>query len=374
MPNDFSAPLSQAVFEAVAEWGSARGWIGPDPYEGLNTPIGHIARGRRLRQVVVQAYKRLPFPPPRPLSAPSRPNAKALGLALAGYSTPAGSSLPEADAQRDLLSQRLLGLALPTANGHAWGYHFDVQTRHLFYGHEEPNAIATCFVIEALLVAGHPQAALAARPFLVSLYAEGEGGPRFGYVQRGSELIHNANLMVAGTLARLHRVDPDPGAAERAAAAAATTISMQPTDGVWPYGKRADLGWADSFHTAYCIDALAQTEAVFGIGGEAHARALAGWRERFFEPDGAARMYPGRRYPLETHSYASAIETLAASGFREEAERVAASAIEQLWVARRGSFAHRRTRLGLNRREFVRWTNAPMFRALARLLSDDSDR
>jgi hypothetical protein len=48
---------------------------------------------------------------------------------------------------------------------------------------------------------------------------------------------------------------------------------------------------------------------------------------------------------------------------------IADKAIRELWMANEGRFAFRLTARGLNRREFMRWTNAPMFRALARLES-----
>ncbi|MGI9556381.1 MAG: hypothetical protein ACR2N5_00405, partial [Solirubrobacterales bacterium] len=49
--------------------------------------------------------------------------------------------------------------------------------------------------------------------------------------------------------------------------------------------------------------------------------------------------------------------------------RVADSAIRDLWLADEGRFAFRRTARLLNRREFMRGTNALMFRAFANLHS-----
>src|SRR3954447_5113477 len=170
MQHDFYKPLVE-----LERWGASRGWIGPDPYEGLNTPLGRVARTPRSRQAVIQAYKRSPVPPPWPLRAPERPNAKALGLVLAGYATTAGQRLAGADEHLRTLPRRLEQLNL-LPDGAAWGYHFDVQTRNVAYESTTPNAIATCFVIdglcdsyEALEERSCADLALAARPFLISL-------------------------------------------------------------------------------------------------------------------------------------------------------------------------------------------------------------
>ncbi len=366
------------VFQRLAAWGADRRWVGPDPYEGLNVPLARIAPGKKGRQVVVQAYKRLPFTPPWPLSAPLRANSKALGIVVSAYSTPAGSGLPSVGMRSELIDQ-LASMRIEASR--AWGYHFDLQTRHLFYEGSEPNAIATCFVAQGLLDTGEDAAAelaLEARPFLRSLLRDGDAGSYFAYVGQGSRLVHNANVMVCGTLARLHELVPDEEVAGAAVTAAETTIRCQDGAGLWPYGEAAGLEWADNFHTAYILENLLHTDRVFGIGAEAFATGMEAWRDRFFDADAGARYEPDDPYPQEAHSFASAIDLCcAARGVSEEwldfADRIAARAIELLWLDEAGRFAYRVSRLGRNDREFMRWTNVPMFRALARLLSERGD-
>jgi hypothetical protein len=373
------------VLERVEAWGRARDWIGPDPYEGLNSPLGRIARRHRVRQSVIQAYKRLPLAPPWPLIAPAEPNAKTLALALSGYATAAGGRLPGADEFLARIPVSLEQLNLGDA-GAAWGYHFGVHTRSIAYDRRTPNAIATCFVVNSLLEASRvtgedrcAELALASREYLLSLRRESPHGRFFAYVAAGSELIHNANLMVCGALARLNELERDARAETAIEEAAQTTIARQRSDGLWAYGERGDLGWTDNFHTAYLLEGLALVSAAVGVGPRALAFGVEAWRERLFEPDAAARYFPDRRFPLEPHSYASAIDllcTLAMIGGPDErsmllrfAKRIAASSIRELWIPSEGRFAYRRTARRLNRRAFVRWTNAPMFRALSRLAS-----
>jgi hypothetical protein len=373
----------EAVLECLERWGAERGWVGPDPYEGLNSPLGRLARSFRARQAVVQLYKRVPFAPPWPLRAGPRPNAKALALALSGYATPYGRRLKGADEFLSRIPAQLAKMNL-LRNGTAWGYPFNAQTRHLYYSGETPNAIATCFVVGALCdtanVTGNESAlrlALAARPYLLSLLKEPtDHGPFFAYVAAGSELIHNANIVVCGTLARLDVLEPDQKAETMVRRAATTTLALQREDGLWDYGEAQNLRWADNFHTAYILEGLCHLENAFQMGSAALERGVRAWEERFFEADGWAGYDPDRRYPLEAHSCASAIDLLCKLAERDQgeghltlAERVAETAIRELWLPESGRFAFRRTARGLNKRQFMRWTNAPMFRALARLCS-----
>ena len=375
------------ILEALGEWGSARAWIGADPYEGLNTTISPLLRhSKPARQIAIQAYRRLPVPPPWPLHAASRPNAKVSGLVISAYSFPAGQELPGAARWVTALARRLEALRLH--HSEAWGYHFDVQTRHLYYPASWPNAIATCFAIRGLLDAydwgvlpDGPERASRARPFLESLFRESEHGPFFAYVSAGSELIHNANVMVCGTLTRLLSHQPDPRLERRLDAALETTIRLRGSDGNWPYGERSDLSWRDSFHTAYILEGLARVHERTGKHAWLLDSALQTWLDHFFSPSGDARYHPHRAYPIDTHSAASAIDALcivadARAQTRprliELATRIASRTVELLWIERRRSFGNQVNRRWTNTREFMRWTNAPMFEALARLLSQGS--
>jgi hypothetical protein len=369
------------LLDRLERWGAARDWIGPDPYEGLNAPLGRLARTRRSRQAIIQAYKRSPVSPPWPLRAPRRANAKALALVLGAYATPAGQRLAGADRYLTTLPARLSEMNLLT-DGAAWGYHFDVQTRNIAYHSRTPNAIATCFVVDALCDsheatgdASCAELAQAARPFLLSLNRRSEEyGPFFAYVPHGEPpLVHNANLLVCGALARLNTLDPDARAAAAAREAAETTLVRQRDDGTWPYGEAPNYAWIDNFHTAYVLDGLWRTRQEFGVGEGEFERGLASWRSAFFDGNGWARYYADRRYPLETHCAASAVDLLSLVAASESdldlARSIAACAVRELWLDGNGCFAFRRTGLGLNKREFMRWTNAPMFRALSRLCS-----
>jgi hypothetical protein len=329
-----------------------------------------------MRQAVIQAYRRAPIDPPPPLRAAPRRNAKAVALVLSGY---AARTFPDAERWGTRCVDQLRALSLRAAPGAAWGYHFDFQSRWGRYGADQPNAIATCFAVGALLDAGQPELALRARRFLADeLWQDDPAGAYFGYVGHGAALIHNANALICGALARLHEVRPDAAVADRVRAAAATTAALQRPDGSWPYGQGGTLGWVDNFHTAYTLEGLHEVDRVLGGGDAAVAGAVERgyeyWTRELFDAGGRAHARSDRLYPLEAHSYATAVDTLVVlrdrfAGALPLAERVAQAAVRDLWLPERGHFAFERWPRWTNKRPFIRWTNAPMFRALARFAS-----
>jgi RimJ/RimL family protein N-acetyltransferase len=366
-----NGPMSEdldQVLDALERWGRERDWLGPDPYEGLNGPLGRLARGRRPRQAVIQAYKRLPFAPPPPLRVKPRRNAKTVALVLSGYTAARDRFGDDGARWMERCVDDIQALDLRGGESAAWGYHFDFQSRWHFYSATTPNAIATCFAVEALLDAGRSDLAVPARRFIVDELLVERGGRRyFGYTPDDPPLVHNANAMVCGVLARLHAVAPDDAVTDLVRDAATTTLEAQRDDGSWPYGEEGNLEWVDNFHTAYTLEGLGRVANVLGDGAGAVDRGHEFWRSRLFDDDGTARYYPDDRWPVEAHSYASAIDLLVERGDRAEAERVVRAAVRDLWLPGEGRFAFARTPRRLNQREFVRWTNAPMFRALARL-------
>jgi len=305
------------------------------------------------------------------------------GLVLSAYTLPGGARLEDSTRWATSMQRRLEGLRLPESR--AWGYHFDVQTRHLFYPRTSPNAIATCFAIRGLLDAseyagrsGAAELAQAATPFLASLLRDSEHGRFFAYVPAGSELIHNANILVCGTLARLLELESDESVGALVEEAAATTLELRREDGNWPYGERGDLTWRDNFHTAYVLEGLARLHEWSGRHEELLIDATNCWLQSFFDERATARYHPDRAYPADAHSAASAIDAMcivaaAVPGLRahllDRAFAVAERAIEILWLPGERRFATQLNARGTNRREFMRWTNAPMFEALARLLT-----
>jgi hypothetical protein len=97
-------------------------------------------------------------------------------------------------------------------------------------------------------------------------------------------------------------------------------------------------------------------------------RVRAGYRRSLFEADGRPLLYPGKRFPIDVITGAQGIQTFAMAGGEEMAF---AQAIASFMLAhmrtRSGTFVYRQGRAHRKAVPYVRWSDAPMCLALARL-------
>jgi hypothetical protein len=378
--------LAAAVRTAteLERWGSARGWVGSDPYEGLNatrivTPLHRSSLGRRA---VTQLVKRSPVDLRPILGIRPEPDAAAIAHIVSSYAR--NGFLPDDEAAAKLaaavaLLDRLRFIAFGKP---CWGYHFDVQTRVFFYARGTPNAIASSFAGTALLDAhdatGDAQLLRQAEgvgDFLLRGVPQtaDDGGAYFGYLPGDRTPIHNANMLAGALLARLARILTREDFAAAAREATGYTVAHQRPEGWWPYAERRGLEWVDGFHTGYVLESL-QTCAEAGIEEAVPAldRGLAFYSRALFLADGTPRYTTTSTYPVDAQCVAQGIQTFARAAARDrghldDARRVFAYALARM---RRtdGAFAFQRRRLWVNRTPHVRWSAAPMLLAITHLI------
>jgi hypothetical protein len=347
--------------------GDFRGW---DPYDALSSPLlRRLGVTPSARQALVQALRRSPVNL-RPLLAVRR-QAHLKGLALAASACAAAGRSGHAAG----LAARVLALSMATDAGIAWGYNFDVQTRWGYYRAGQPNAVATVFAAHALLdvaeLTGQPEFDEAARAAVSFCHAEllaDCGGDRFfAYYRGASAPIHNANLLVAGLIARTG----SEAAMSAAGDAIAYTLARQRADGSWPYGDGTSVGWVDGYHSAYVLDDLRRWHRA--TGDEATRAALeTGLRyylDRLIDRDGAARATSEARFPVDIHACATAITVLSRLRDVDDDALPAAERVLRWTLAhmRRpdGRFAYQRHRRYQNSVPYVRWNDCHMLLALA---------
>ena len=222
---------------------------------------------------MLQAVKRSPVNLRPLLRIRPAHNHKAIGLVASAYSYlgATGDEAARASASNwlDWLEQHHAG----DAQGLAWAYHFDVQTRFFFYPANSPNTIATTFVALAFLDAVEQsgderrlEAAVSASEFLVSrMLVDDPRRPYFGYVPGDTKLIHNCNLLACATLMRAARFSGRADLADIAARAVLSSLAAQRQDGSWPYSEWSGQGWVDNFHTGYVLESLASCTEIDGV-------------------------------------------------------------------------------------------------------------
>lgn len=348
-------------------------FAGADPYDALLSGVGSRAKTRRLRQLLVQARKRIPVPS-RLWGIPPYTMAKTVGCAVT-----ASARSGDADSLREALE------ALPTAagvlGGGSYGYEFDVQTRWAFYPAGSPNLIATVFVARGLgtaatalarddLLGGFHESA----DFLKDHLFVGDVNPFFRYTPTSNRLVHNANLLGAGFVATSAALSGMRANVDDCLQAALTSVAAQREDGSWPYGAGSSLGWADNFHTAYNLDGLLQVWLATGDARVKQAldRGVTHWMRDFFGPNGEPKYYPANGLPYDIHSAGTAVDVaarLATWGYDtgELAGRVASWTLANLVEPRTGATYYQKHRWWTDKRHFVRWGDAHWSLGLASL-------
>lgn len=251
----------------------------------------------------------------------------------------------------------------------AWGYEFDVQTRWAFYPAGSSNLISTVFCSRGLacagIVCGRPDwvGELHKSADFIRRTLQGPAG-WFRYTADSDRLVHNANLLGAAVVAASGRLRGDRQMVSEALRAALISVEAQDANGGWPYGVGAGLGWQDSFHTAYNLDALlhvwlaTREQRVH----DALSVGAATWSEAFFSADGAPAYYVDGSGPRDIHSAGTAIDVaarLAQRGLcRPELARTVLAWTDAHLVAADGTtyFAERNGKV--DHRHFVRWGDA----------------
>ena len=377
------------------KWSRAQGFAGYDPYDGLNSRFFQatpLKNSRTARLAWIQFHKRSPINFRELVRVPRERNAKAIALfalaALADFRRqPSKQNEVEA---RELLDD-LIWMSLKGFKGACWGYNFDWQSRSFFLPRGTPTIVPTAFAARALCEAAEILSRDEYLPFarticdfiLNDLNKSGDAGDEvcFSYSPLDHTRVFNASLLAGEVLATVGKLVGEQSLIDAAIKATTYVVRRQRADGSWAYGEDAHQGWSDNFHTAYVLTSLSQimdaatsvsralaTESDFD---NALRRGYDFWAERFFLINGWPKYFPEHLYPADIHSTASAIVTLAELRGRIPntmllAENMANWAIENMRHAR-GFFYYQRRRFYKVHIPYMRWSEAWMMYALARL-------
>jgi hypothetical protein len=348
-------------------------WRGPDPYDGL---FAHwpapLVGGPRRRQAITQLHARLPVDIRRLYRRHHSLVPKA--PALFGQAASRLVVARQDNHLRELARDALETLRADTNCGaDGWGYPWDTQTRWSYYPGGSPNIVATAFSANALAEAAvaldepawRTRAERAAEWVAREHFLSDEG--YFAYHDQSDRLIHNANLLGA---ALVHEFAPGtPGAPEAVRIATARTLDAQRSDGTWPYGDGAGLGWVDGFHTGYVLDSLCRLEGVDPRISSAIERGARVYLSDFFDAEGRARLWRGKRYPEDSHSAGTGLTVLTRLAERDLVPADAVSRVAEYTLTRmmrrNGHAIFRRHRWGTTRVFYTRWCDAPVALGLA---------
>lgn len=381
----------QTVYDQLLAWCREHDFAGHDPFDALNSRLFQatpFSNSRNARLLWTQLVKRSPADL-RPLArVPAERNAKGIALfALAQIATYRRVRSEEAESQARNLLAMLLSMKTEGTSGAAWGYNFDWQSRNFFAPRGTPTVVPTAFAARAFIEAAREfnddeylKTARSVCDFILHdlpRTVDTDTALCFSYAPNTDTRIFNASLLAAEVLAEVGTLTDDAALCAEAERAARYVIQHQQPDGSWTYGTDPTQSWIDNFHTAYILFSLRRIITACSLGAEfGHAleHGYQFWKRTFFLADGWPKYYHDDLYPVDAHAAASAIVTLLECRDLDETSSTLAHQIATWTINNlrdpRGFFYYQRRRFYTVRKPYMRWTQAWMLYALARLLED----
>jgi len=385
-------PSLEQVFESLFDWCRRRDFAGYDPFDALNSQIFQstpFQNSPTARLIWTQLSKRSPLNLRRLALVQPQRNPKGIAVfALAALANYRRSQTREAETETRELLDNLWEVRIQGFNGAAWGYNFAWQSRNFFAPQGTPMIVPTAFAARAFIEAHRTfgdenylgKAQSSCGFILLDLQRPVETPEElcFSYSPVDSTRIFNASLLAAETLASVGTLNGEIEYCDFALRAARYVVRKQNNDGSWAYGEEGGQEWIDNFHTAYVLLSLSRIVKSCNVADAAITQALQRgyefWRERFFLADGWPKYYHDSLYPADAHAAATAIITLLElQGLDRSAlplaEKIATWTIRNL-RDRRGFFYYQRRRFFTIHTPYMRWTQAWVLYALARLLEE----
>ena len=196
----------------------------------------------------------------------------------------------------------------------------------------------------------------------------------FSYTPGDNTQIYNSSALAAVFLARIGSLRGNQEYLSLARKAMVFLQRGQLETGGWYYGRLRRQRWIDGFHTSYNVCALLDYQRTTGDHTFKDAMLLGHryYKATFFTDDGAPKYFHDRTFPIDIHACSQAIlHFIAFSSIDPQALELARKTFRwtmRNMVAPEGAFYYQRHRLWTNRALYMRWGQAWMLHALAKLL------
>ena len=384
------ADVATALREALVDTDAyviREDFSGYDPYDALSSPLFRLPLFRSshyVRMGAQQVVKRL-FVNIRPLLGITKQvSAVSVARMLEGYAHLFAIEPSRRDYYGDrigLCLRRIDALRSRGYSGHCWGYEWDWEPHYAAtpIPARVPNIVATGIITNALFETHRltgiqtPVASCVSAANFVLRHLErtvmDDGSFCWGYFPGDRQLVPNATMKGARLCAQVFSLTGDRELSDAARATVKFVAAHQRSDGAWPYSLGDARSWVDNFHTGYVLECLDAYERYTNDNSFSSAKTR-GWqyyRSSFLTEDYVPKYLDRRVTPIDATACAQTISTLCTF------EDVLAATRAALWALAKmrrpdGGFIYQRHSHFTNRIPYMRWSIAPMFCALARLL------
>ena len=362
----------------------AQGFKGWDPYDGLNSWLiqkTFLCKSRIFRLAWIQLFKRNPINLRTIFGIKKEYNPKGLGLFLIGYcnlysKTPNSHYINKIE----FLSSKLLELQSTGFSGACWGYNFDWQARAFYQPKFTPTVVATSFIVEALLKSYEitkndkllKTAVSSSKFILTDLNKTYDSNENYtlSYSPLDSTQVYNAGLLGAKALALIFKYTAERKLINEAKKIVDYVCSKQNIDGSWHYSSLRYHQWIDNFHTGYNIECIYIYQSISGDNTYQKniSIGLNFYLTQFFSHEGISKYYNDKTYPIDIHSPAQLLVTLAKinklNPNLELIEKVISWTINNM-QSKKGYFYYQKRQFFSSKIPYIRWAQAWMFYSLS---------
>jgi rhamnogalacturonyl hydrolase YesR len=375
------------ALDRTYHWSRTRDYRGHTKHDALNSPLLKVALGwsKWTRILAIQGIMRFPVNLRPLLLVGKTVNPKGLALFTMGLidryrATNERRYLEEAET----LLRRLLTLRSPGSwAGLCWGYPYPWQDLGFFAPSHTPNAVVTCFVGEAFLEAYREtgnamylETVKSVAGFLLkdlTVLKDTTDESCLAYMPLPMTMrVMDVSILIGALLAQYDALSGQRVHRQSAQKLLNYVIGRQTDYGAWYYTDPAEASPIrhDNYHTGFILDALWRyMQATDDWSWKAnYRRGIEFYAQHLFNSDGSPRWMSDQDYPHDIHGAAQGIITF--SRHREEypakAESIGRWALDRMYHDS-GRFYYQEERFYRKRFTLMRWCNAWMARALARL-------
>ncbi len=382
--------LKQKILIDVLGAAKDQNYSGYSKFDALNSPfLSSLSLNNRwLQFLFTQIVKESPFNIRSLLGVRKSRNPKGIALFSRAY-----LALYEATneinylIEGESLVQWLLENPSPGLRHLCWGYNFIWQNFIFLQDKFEPNAVVSVFVGEALIHAyrvtqkkEYLKAAFSVAQFITEdlpVLCNTKDERAIAYVlKRVDAVVLNNQVLTGAFLLKVWKHTGERKFLDIAWRQINYTVNRKTDYHAWYYTepREKSLITHDNYHTGGILDGLLESLEETGDDRymEVYWNGLDYYKKNLFEPDGAPRWMNNKKYPFDIHGSAQGIITFKKAAihdpkFLSQAERIAVWAIRNLYRRKTRDFAYRKGRLLKWNYCLMRWCNAWMARALARL-------
>lgn len=377
------------ALDKVRAWIEAEEFNGYDPYDALTGWMPFQRFGKWAPVLAIQLQKRSPINLRPLLGIRKSYNPKAIGLLLEAYSLLYRNEGDEsAKATADWLFDWLRENTSKGYSGACWGYPFDWASRVKYLPAGTPSAVVTGFVSKGIFeyytATGDPRAPgmiQSAADFILNDLPRHQtsDGLCFSYTPVMKDCCYNASLLAAEVLAMAYSFSANEALRTHVTQGVDFVVARQKADGRWNYSMDLDTGVERAqidFHQGFLLDSLLACIKLCNLKdasyGSAVRKGAEFYRKSQFTSDGRAYWRLPKQWPVDIHHLAQGIISFSKMAafeplYLDFANAIARWTIDNMFDSR-GYFYYRKGWALTNKTAYLRWGQAWMMVALARVL------